>query len=101
MDTDDLSNELFKAIFDTAGKFHDDLTLQFSLLASDCEDEPEYIKKAEVLIKKFQKNPKRAIDDIFFEKPPSTEKFIKVLQEIIGNMEKVKQIPVEKRHYDF
>jgi hypothetical protein len=46
MDTDDFSNELYKAIFNTAGKFHDDLTLQFGLLASDCVDEPEYIKKA-------------------------------------------------------
>jgi hypothetical protein len=96
MDTDDLSNELYKAIFITAEKFHDDLTLQFGLLASDCEEEPEYIKKAEALIKKYQKNPKRAIGDIFFEKPPSTEKFIQVLQDILGNIEKVKQIPIEK-----
>jgi hypothetical protein len=53
------------------------------------------------MIKNSQKNPKHAIDDIFFEEPPSTEKFIQVLQEIIGNIEKVKQIPIEKRHYDF
>jgi hypothetical protein len=101
MDTDDLSNELYQAIFIPAEKFHEDLTLQFGLLASHCDNEPDYIKKAEELIQKTLKNPKRAIDDIFFENPPSKEKFVQVLQKITGNIEKVKQIPLEKRHFEF
>ena len=101
MDTDDLSNELYRAIFIKAEKFHHDLTLQFGVLASDCKDESDYIAKAEFLIEGFQEDYENAIDDIFFDSPPSKKSFIKVLQEIMVNIEKVKQIPIEKRHYEF
>jgi hypothetical protein len=101
MDTADLSNELYHAIFNPAEKFHEDLSLQFGLLAEECVDETHYIKKTEELINKIQKNPKRAIDDFFFENLPSTENLVQVLQRITKKIEKVKQIPTEKRHFEF
>ncbi len=101
MDTDDLSNELYKAIFITSEKFHHDLTIQFGVLASECKDESDYIAKAESLIEVFQEDFENSIQDVFFERPPSKKSFIKVLQKIMVSVEKVKQIPIEKRHYDF
>jgi len=97
MDTDDLSTELYKAIFNPAEKYNHDLTLHFGLLASDCENERDYISKAEKLIEVL----KISGIGFFFENKPPTARLIKVLDKIQENIEKVKQIPIEKRIYEF
>jgi len=50
MDTDELSEETYKAIFHTAEKYHHNLTLQFGLLASQCKNDDDYLNKASKLI---------------------------------------------------
>ena len=50
MDTDDLSKEAYQGIIIEAEKFNHDLTLQFGLLADDCEGEIEYIEKSEQFV---------------------------------------------------
>lgn len=53
MDTDDLSRESYKGILIEAEKLSHDLTLQFGLLSYDCENETEYIDRAEKLTKQI------------------------------------------------
>ncbi len=50
MDTDDLSDKTYKGIIAEAEKFNHDLTLQFGLLSSLCEDEKDFISKSKQLI---------------------------------------------------
>ena len=45
MDTDNLSNEFYRAVIIEAERFNYDLTLQFGVLASSCKNEKEYIKE--------------------------------------------------------
>lgn len=47
MDTDELSNELYKAVLIEAENFHHDFTLQFGLISYSCKNEKEYIQQAE------------------------------------------------------
>ena len=101
MDTDDLSKEAYNAVIITAEKFHHDLTLQFGVLAYDCKDENEYLKTCEKAIKVWSGNLKRSIDDIFFDDPPNTADFKKILQTISNAIAGVVKIPVEKRKFDF
>ena len=39
-------------------------------------------------------------DDLFWGNPPDKDKLDFTLQKIINNIEKIKKIPIEKRHYD-
>jgi hypothetical protein len=40
------------------------------------------------------------LDDLFWGNPPDKDKLDFTLQKIIGNIEKIMKIPIEKRHYD-
>ncbi len=40
-------------------------------------------------------------DDLFWGSPPNKEKLNLTCKKILGNIEKVKSIPIEKRKYDF
>jgi len=40
-------------------------------------------------------------DDIFWGSQPNKEKLNLTCKKILGNIEKVKSIPIEKRKYDF
>ena len=53
MDTDDLSREAYNGILLEAEKLTHDLTLHYGLLSGACEDEPDYINKAEEMTKKI------------------------------------------------
>ncbi len=53
MDTNDLSRETHTAIIDTAERFHHDLTLQFGVLAGDCNTDNEYHDESELMIKEW------------------------------------------------
>jgi len=84
MDTDYLSNETYKAVILTAEMFNHDLTLQFGCLAMGCNDEAEYLLKAEQLIKECLEDEDIDVlmDDIFFGNPPKEKDFRNVLSEI-------------------
>ena len=101
MDTDDLSQEAYKAIIIEAELFDHNLTLRFGLLSYDCEDEAEYLDKSIKLATALKKVSNYALEDIFFGEPPSKEKLNKVLDKIIDNINTVNKIPFDKRHFDF
>jgi hypothetical protein len=101
MDTDDLSTEAYQGIIIEAEKFDHDLTLQFGVLASDCNDEAEYFDKVTELISELRTLDKEDLTDIFFGNIPNVKSLNLTLDRIIENIEKVKIIPKEKRHYDF
>lgn len=102
MDTDDLSQETHIAIIDTAENFHHDLTLQFGVLASSCDTDNEFLDESESMIKQWLTDwdLEEVIIDIFFDDLPSKKDFKKILNEILKNIENVKEIPIEKRKFD-
>ena len=103
MDTDDLSNETYEAVLSTAERFNHDMTLPFGCLADECENDDEYLKQAERLIKSWLKN--KYIDDlmidIFFGNPPNRKDFEKVLSDILANINKVRKIPMKEITFEF
>jgi hypothetical protein len=103
MDTDDLSNEAYEAVISTAERFNHDLTLPFGCLSYECEDEAEYLREAERLIKKYLKHKymDALMDDIFFGNPPDKEDFQNTLLDILHNINEVRKIPIKKRTFDF
>ena len=101
MDTDELSQEAYTAIIIEAEKFNHDLTLQFGVLASSCENEKEYLLKARELIKEIQQLDRPGLSDIFFDSIPNKKKLDVTLKKMIANISEVENIPEEKRHYDF
>jgi hypothetical protein len=101
MDTDDLSQEAYKAIMIEAERFNHDLTLRFGVLSGDCKDEEEYLKKSLLLIEKIKKAKKYQLEDIFFGDVPNLDQLNKTLDRIIENIERVNKIPFKKRHFDF
>ena len=85
-----------------AEKYSNNLTLQFGVLAANCTDDNDYLKKANQLIDKWKKNPGNSIDYIFFDtKKPDIASFENILSKIQKGIEKVLSIPVEKRKFDF
>jgi hypothetical protein len=55
MDTDDLSEEAYRAIIIEAERFNHDLTLRFGLLSYHCNDEKEYVDQSVRLIHEMKK----------------------------------------------
>jgi hypothetical protein len=101
MDTDELSREAYKAVIIEAEKFNHDLTLQFGVLASECEDENEYLQKSRELIEEIRALESADLEDLFFGVMPDITKLNLALDKIIKNIEKVERLPVSKRKYDF
>lgn len=101
MDTQDLSIETYSGILIEAEKLTHDLTLHYGLLSSDCENETEYIDKAEKLTKEIMQSEEWELDDIFWGNPPDKKNLILTCKKILKNIKKVKTIPIEKRKYDF
>lgn len=99
MDTDELSEQTYKAIIIEAELFNHDLTLQFGVLSSSCKDEDDYIKKSLDLIEEMKTYDKIDLDDMFFGNPPEMKAFQFTLNKIEGNIKKVKRIPLHKRTY--
>lgn len=90
IDTGDLSDKTYKAIMIESARFDDNLTLQFGLLSYECEDEKEYIEKAEKLVHKMLKYDEYDVDELFFGEPPSMENFHTVLHKILANISTLK-----------
>ena len=100
MDTDSLSREAYDGILIEAEKLTHDLTLHYGLLSYNCNDETEYIDKAEKITREIMQVEDWELDDLFWGNPPDKANLNFTLQKIISNIEKIKQIPLEKRHYD-
>jgi len=102
MDTDDLSKETYQAVLITAEKFNHNLCIQFGILASDCRDDDDYLTNASQLIKEWKSNLENSIDDIFFDTVrPKPMVFKALLSTIQDKIENVKNIPLDKRNFDF
>lgn len=101
MDTDDLSKEAYDGILTEAEKLSHDLTLHYGLLSYECEDEAEYIEKAEKLTRNIMKIADYKLNDLFWGNPPDKKGLQKTLNKILKNIEKIKSIPFEKRNFDF
>ncbi len=101
MDTDDLSREAYDGILIEAEKLTHDLTLHYGLLSYSCNNEAEYIEKAEKLTMEIMEAEDYELDDLFWGNPPDKIKLDFTLKKILKNIEKVKSIPVEERNYDF
>jgi len=98
MDTDDLSREAYEAVIIEAEKFHHDLTLQFGLLSYECNNEQEYLNQAVILIKELKKIGSYDLEEVFFDEMPEMPDFQLALNNILNNIERINQIPINKRH---
>lgn len=102
MDTDELSEETYKAVILTSEKFNHNLTLQFGLLASVCKDDNDYLLKADLLISEWKSDLKNSMTEIFFDtKKPTVSNFQNVLLKIQDQIQKVINIPIENRKFKF
>lgn len=100
MDTDELSEETYKAILKTSEKFNHDLTLQFGLLADGCTDDNDFLEQANQLIIEWKSDLANSIDNIFVERP-SASSFENALLKIQNQIEEVLRIPISKRKFRF
>ncbi|MGB3344278.1 MAG: hypothetical protein WBA61_10215 [Aequorivita sp.] len=101
MDTDDLSREAYDGILIEAGKLTHNLTLHYGLLSGDCENETEYIDKAEKLTRGLMQVNDYELEDLFWGNPPDKEKLHSTCNKILENIKNIKSIPLEKRKFDF
>ena len=101
MDTDDLSNETYKAIILEADKFDHDLTLQFGMLSGQCKSEEEFLSESVSLINEIRHLSKEELNDLFFGRDPNKKKLIETLDRMINNIEQVKKIPKTERTFEF
>ncbi len=101
MDTDDLSNEAYKGILIEAERFHHNLTLHFGLLAGDCDTEEEYLEAAEILINNLRKAKPAEIKDFLFGEVTDLSALPTTLDKMLANIARVREVPEEKRTYEF
>jgi len=101
MDTDYLSNETYQATLIEAERFNHNLTLYFGLLSKKCKNEQEFIEKAEQLLHDFKEAKTKELFDAFFGEGIDMDEFHKTIDKIFKNLEEVKKIPFEKRHFEF
>jgi succinate dehydrogenase flavin-adding protein (antitoxin of CptAB toxin-antitoxin module) len=76
------------------------LTLHYGILSGICENETEYLDKAEKLTKEIIEAEDWELADMFWGERPEKEKMKLTLLKIIDNIEKINKIPIEQRHYD-
>lgn len=101
MDPDDLSNETYEAVIIEAERFHHNLALYFGVLADDCDTEDEYLAAAEKLVKKIMKAKPHQLEDYFFGEVDDFHGLPATLEMILVNIARVREIPEEKRTYEF
>lgn len=102
MDTDNLSKETYAATIITAEKFNHDLTLQFGLLSYRCDTDDDFLDKSETMIKRWLDYPnlEKLMMNIFFGNPPNETAFKKTINKILTNIDEVRKIPMEQRHFE-
>ncbi|MBY0481188.1 MAG: hypothetical protein K2Q21_07525 [Chitinophagaceae bacterium] len=86
IDTGDLTDKTYEAIMIEAERFDHNLTLQFGLLSYECQDEANFIKKANKLIKEMLTYDEVDMDDMFFGEPPVKKEFHIALNKILTNI---------------
>ena len=91
MDTDDLSQEAYDGILLEAERFSHDLTVHYGVLASDCQDEDNYLSRAERLTKDIMACSSVDLDDLFFGNSPSKKELKPTLSRILQNIQKLKR----------
>ena len=101
MDTDDLSQEAYDAVIIEAEKFTHDLTLYFGVLSSSCKNETEYLEKVKILALEIKQLDDIDLEDLFFGNIPDKSMLDYTLNKIIMNIDKVNEIPINKRKYEF
>ncbi len=101
MDTADLSMEAHDGILFEAEKFTHDLTLYYGLLAGNCEDEAEYLNKAEKMTMEIMEMEEYELDDLFWGNPPDKRDLDITCKKILQNIEKVRSIPISERKFVF
>ena len=102
MDTDDLSYETYKAVIETAERYHHDLACQFGLRSYGCNSDDDFLNGAEALIKRWlsENDLEFIIEDMFFNYIPGKAGFKRVLESILNNIAAVKEIPVNNRRFE-
>ena len=102
MDTDDLSLPTYNGIIIEAEKFNHDLTLQFGLLASECEDDDDYLNQAEEMINDWLKTDDFEVlmDDIFFGESVDEVEFRKTLNTLLSNIATIRKTPMKDREFE-
>ena len=101
MDTDHLSNETYEGVIIEAERFHHNLTLHFGLLAGDCANEEEYLDAADNMINNLKKAKPNDIKYFLFGEVSDLSALPDTLDKIQANIARVREIPEEKRTYDF
>lgn len=91
MDTDDLSEKAYEGIIIEAEQFSHDLTLYYGVLASDCEDEAEYLAKAEELTREIMSYDDVALDDFFFGETVDKKGLEITLKKILFNIQQLRE----------
>lgn len=67
MDTDELSNETYKAVLAPAEQFHHNLALHFGLPAYEYNSDDDFLQKAHQLIEEWKQDPDGSMEEIFFD----------------------------------
>ena len=101
MDTDELSNEAYTAVLVEAERFHHNLTIHFGVLADDCDNEVEYLAAAEKMVKNLKKTTPDHLDYFLFTEVDNLSALPVTLDKILANIARVREIPKEKRTYEF
>lgn len=101
MDTDNLSREAYEGILIEADKLSNDLTLLFGILSGECNNETEFLEKAEKITRKILNAKDQEIDDLFWGNRPKKEELEFTCKKILSNIRKINSIPIEKRKFDY
>src|SRR5690606_4425334 len=101
MDTDDLSNEAYQGRTIEAEKIDHDLTLHFVVLVASRNDDEDYLDKASDFITKLRSLDEEELIDVFFGNLPETKLLNLTLNRIIENIDQVRKMPKDQRHYEF
>lgn len=102
MDTDDLSIPTYNGIIIEAEKFNHDLTLQFGILAGECQNDDDYLNSAELLIQYWIKikDFNQIIENVFYDSPVNEIEFKNTLEKILNNINEIRKTPMNEREFE-
>ncbi len=78
-----------------------ELTINFGVLSSSCQNETEYLEKSKKLATEIAELDDFELEDFLFGNVPEKIELKQTLDRIIANIDLVNRIPLEKRNYDF
>jgi len=71
------------------------------VLADDCDTEEEYLAAAEKMVNNLKKASPDSQDDFLFNEVDNLSALPVTLDKILANIARVREIPKEKRTYEF